>query len=754
MSTVETTVAQYYEFGPFRVSTGEHRFYRNGVLVLLPPKEYELLLLLLQNAGRVMDRETLIKALWPNTVVEEANLNVHISALRKVLAESPHDHRYIETLPRLGYRFIAPVRKVNERENEPGDSGLKPDAIEMKVGLAKEAGSTDSGQSTLGQQGWTEWFARARTVLTIILSILGVLMLAFVGMQIFQTSRLAQTDDAALVNLNALPLTTYPGRELQPAFSPDGKQLAFVWGGESEANADIYVRRVEGGNWVRLTNQPGDEVNPVWSPDGGTIAFYRSSTEGDGIFLIPSLGGAERKLIDTWANRFGFGPHTWLDWSPDGKWLVVSDKSSAAEPFSLFLISPETGEKQRLTFPPTSVVGDCSPAFSPDSRFVGFVRVSGAVVGEVYRISLAGGGEPKQLTFAGSGASTLAWTLDGREIVFSKRYSGKSFLFRIPADGGSSQWLTFSGSDAQFPAFSHHQNRLAWTQNTSNTDIFRLALKNSPRRADVTSRTTTNLIASTAIEVSPRYSPDGRRIVFVSGRSGSDEIWLCGSEGENPIQLTSFRGPLAGSPCWSPDGRQIAFDCRPEGNPDIFIVNSEGGQPRRLTDDPAEDVVPAWSRDGRWVYFTSNRSGGLQIWKMPASGGAAVQITKNGGFEPQESPDGQWLYFTRDRGSSAVWRIPVNGGEETPVFDFREKNYSRSWTVANQGVYFVVAESLVQSSIRFANSADGSVRTVASFDGNVHGGVSGLSISPDGKWLIYPLVTQRGSDLMMIKNFR
>ena len=592
-----------------------------------------------------------------------------------------------------------------------------------------------------------------RTGLTIILSLLGVLLLAFVAVQVFQPSRIAQSDNAALVNLNAVPLTTYPGREFQSAFSADGKQIAFVWGGESEGNADIYVRRIEGGNWVRITNQPGDDVNPVWSPDGGTIAFYRSSADGDGVFLVPSLGGAERKLVDTWANRFGFGPHTWLDWSPDGKWLVVSDKSSAAEPFSLFLISSETGEKQRLTFPPAAVVGDCSPAFSPDSRFVAFVRVSGAVVGEVYRVPVAGG-EPKQLTFAGSGASTLAWTLDGREIVFSKRYSGKSYLFRVPAEGGSSQWLTSTGSDAQFPAFSRHQNRLAWTQNTSNTDIVRLALKSSSRSGTAAIKTLSNLIASTAIEVSPRYSPDGRRIVFVSGRSGSDEIWLCGRDGENPIQLTSFRGPLAGSPSWSPDGHQIAFDCRPDGNPDIFIVNSEGGQPRRLTSEPSEDVVPSWSRDGQWVYFTSNRSGGLQIWKMPARGGAPIQITKNGGFEPQESPDGQWLYFTRDRGSSAVWRIPVKGGEETPIFDFREKNYSRSWTVTNEGIYFVVAESLVQSYIKFANSADGSVRTVASLDGNLHGGVSGISISPDGTWLLVPLVTQRGSDLMMIENFR
>src|SRR5215475_5952779 len=113
MRHLEQQNSQYYEFGPFRLATDEHRLYRNGEVIMLPPKEFDLLLLLVQNPGQVMNRESLIKSLWPNTVVEEANLNVHISALRKALAEGAGEQHYIETLPRLGYRFIAPVTKVN-----------------------------------------------------------------------------------------------------------------------------------------------------------------------------------------------------------------------------------------------------------------------------------------------------------------------------------------------------------------------------------------------------------------------------------------------------------------------------------------------------------------------------------------------------------------------------------------------------------------------------------------------------------------
>jgi Tol biopolymer transport system component/DNA-binding winged helix-turn-helix (wHTH) protein len=743
----ELQSAQYYEFGPFRLAAAEHRLYKDGEVIMLPPKEFDLLMLLVRNPGQVMNREGLIKALWPDTVVEEANLNVHISALRKALAERSGEQHYIETLPRLGYRFIAPVTEVNgtaaspsvpQALSENGDRGLNRKMV-------AEANNPAAADWQL--QSW------ARRWLAIPLWLLAVGLLGGSAYLYFKPLRTPGAGGDAGSAINVAPLTSYPGRESQAAFSPNGNQIAFVWSGEQDDNQDIYVRMVDGGNWVRLTDDPGDDVNPVWSPDGRTIAFYRSSPDGDGIFLVPALGGAERKLTGVWANRFGFGSHVWIHWSPDGKWLVVSDKTSVEEPFSLFLLSPETGERHRVTTPPVSVVGDCSPAFSPDGEQLAFVRVISAVVGEVYVVSV-NGGEPKRLTFDGAGVSNLAWNPNGREIVFGRRHGGKSRLFRIPVEGGAPEWLAATGNDAQYPAFSSDGSRLAWRQNTIDTDIFRLALDSGSEK----SRPFAKLIFSTTLEASPRFSPDGRQIAFVSNRSGSDEIWVCDSDGENPIRLTSFRGPLAGSPNWSPDGRQIVFDCRPEGNADIYVVSADGAQPRRLTTDSAEDIVPSWSMDGRWIYFTSNRpakgqSGQLQIWKMPADGGAAIQMTLQGGFEPVESPDGRWIYFAQDRGSASIRRMPAAGGAETAILDFHQKNYSRLWTVTNEGVYFAVAKSNTQSTIKFFSFMTGIEKTVAEIDRALINSNSGLTVSPDRKWMLFPLYSQRGSDLMMIENF-
>jgi Tol biopolymer transport system component len=196
----------------------------------------------------------------------------------------------------------------------------------------------------------------------------------------------------------------------------------------------------------------------------------------------------------------------------------------------------------------------------------------------------------------------------------------------------------------------------------------------------------TNLISSTFQDDSPAYSPDGKRIAFVSDRTGSLEIWLCDGDGGDSIPLTSFGGPHTGTPRWTPGGHQIAFDSGVEANQEIFIISADGGKPRRLTSDPALDMVPNWSRDGRWIYFCSNRSGDWQVWKVPVEGGQAVQVTRQGGFEGFESVDGKFIYYSKLTPLPELWRVPVEGGEETHILELDKTGHRRSWAVAKQGI--------------------------------------------------------------------
>src|SRR4030095_3654297 len=135
------------------------------------------------------------------------------------------------------------------------------------------------------------------------------------------------------------------------------------------------------------------------------------------------------------------------------------------------------------------------------------------------------------------------------------------------------------------------------------------------------------------------------------------------------VPLTSFGGPDVGSPRWSPDGLHIAFDTLAPGHRDIYIVGIEGAKPHRLNDDNYENVRPSWSHDGKWIYFGSSRTGNWQVWKPPAAGGQPVQVTTLGGREGVESFDGTFFYYTKGFGVAGVWKVPVNGGEETFVLD-------------------------------------------------------------------------------------
>jgi len=245
-------------------------------------------------------------------------------------------------------------------------------------------------------------------------------------------------------------------------------------------------------------------------------------------------------------------------------------------------------------------------------------------------------------------------------------------------------------------------------------------------------------------------------MTFRSDRSGSFEIWACEADGSNPVQLTNFSGPKVGSPSWSPDGRQIAFDARPEGNPDIFVISAEGGRPRRLTDDPAEEIAPSWSRDGRWIYFESNRNGSMQTWKIPAEGGEARQVTKGGGSVAYESMDGKFLYYTKGRNVVGIWRVPVEGGEETLVVDTHKAGYWSAWTLVEKGIYFMTAEQPARPAIEFFSFSTGKVTEVVALAKPFRPWTNpeGLSVSPDGRWILYTQEDRSDTDIMLVENFR
>jgi Tol biopolymer transport system component len=247
------------------------------------------------------------------------------------------------------------------------------------------------------------------------------------------------------------------------------------------------------------------------------------------------------------------------------------------------------------------------------------------------------------------------------------------------------------------------------------------------------------LIDSEFNDSTPNFSPDGRRILFQSSRTGASDIWVCDANGSEAVRLTDSRGSPIGAAKWSPDGQQIAFDWRPSGKSEAYIMASDGGNVRALVKDSNQNGAPAWSHNGRSIYFVSNRSGRSEIWKMGVQGGPAVPVTKQGGTAPQESPDGKFLYYFRD---TDVWRVPVadaapSGPESKIAAPVLTGGDWGNWAPANDGLYYIRRKNNGGATIEFFDFARQTVRIVYEMPKPPAFGGCGLALSPDAKVLLF-----------------
>jgi len=718
-------------FGVFEVDLRAEELRKNGGRIRLRGQAFQVLAILLERPGQIVTREELQQRLWPSgTFVDfDHGLNTAINKIREVLGDSAENPRFVETLARRGYRFIATVQ-----------NGGRDTQVEM----VRRAPAASSLPAAVADKPLEEKESRRQRSLSArhLVGLVALSVLVIGGVVWFNFSRLGSK---TLPPMKVVRLTSFQGPETDPALSPDGKMVAFVWGGEKGDNSDIYLMPVDAGSPFRLTNDPGDDSHPAWSPDGRYIAFHRFSKETSGIYLVPSLGGVERRLLAE--DRFMMGGK--MDWSPDGKSLAFSATESLEQPLKIFLLSVETGEKRQVTFPAAGFGGDVAPAFSPDGRTLAFSRFAGVSEVDIYTTPLKGT-NTKRLTFDQRSIEGT-WTPDGREIVFSRRTEGTKVdgLYRIPAAGGKRVPLVEGGQFGGSPSISQQGNRLVYAEGIYNPDIYRIDLAVSKDKVPSISR----LISSSQEDTTPGVSPDGRKVAFCSNQSGSAEIWVCDSDGRKPVRLTSFGGPyVTGSPSWSPDGKFIAFDSRPKGLSDIFVISADGGSPRCLTGEDSDDVVPTWSRDGRWIYFGSTPKGKVdwQLWKIPIAGGLATQVTRKGGFYGSESFDRTLIFYCKGYRSNEIWSVPASGGEESL---FLSNATYRFWAVAEQGIYFIGREDR-EVYLKFIDFAKRQVSRIARVEKEPVWLDGGLAFSPNGRALLCALVEQDGSDIMLVENFR
>jgi Tol biopolymer transport system component len=436
-----------------------------------------------------------------------------------------------------------------------------------------------------------------------------------------------------------------------------------------------------------------------------------------------------------------------LDWSPDGKYLAYVDRRPDQQPATIFLLAVDNPDDKRSLTTSAGQAADYYPRFSPGGKTVAFVRAFTASSAEDIFLVGVTGGESKRLTFDNTYVDGLDWTPDGAFVVFSSaRLGSGGRLWKVPAAGGEPEPLSVGQGGAYSPALCRDGRSLVYTLASVNANIWRYEIHPASRR----NTSPTRLIASTGGNQGPQFSPDGKRIAFASGRSGSPEIWVCDTDGSNPRQLTFFSTAQAGTPRWSPDGRQIAFDFDMEGHGAIFAVSVEGARPHRLTTGTSNNYVPSWSRDGKWIYFGSDRTGTWQVWKTPAEGGQAAQVTKKGGFAAFESPDGKTLYYAKGQNAPGLWKLPVQGGEETPVLEQLTAGYWGYWAVVQDGIYLYNVSTKTIEFFSFGTHKAGEIAKPEKAPNQYNPGLAG---SPDGRWLLYAQVNEDTSHVMLVENF-
>jgi len=720
------------QFGRFTVDLHTHEVHKDGIRIRLIGQPFDILAVLLSKPGELVTREELRMRLWPgDTFVDfDHGLNAAVNKLRETLSDSAESPRFVETMPRRGYRFIAAVESLDV----PSVLGAQPMSLANGSPRAETIpGATGAGRQRRGNF-WLSPIAAAV-----------VLPLVFIGaaIEIKKHAFGAARGDTALADTTLLemrirPFTGVDQDAAQPAFSPDGKHIAFAREGIREEESGIFVSEIAGGRQIQLTKNRHDR-SPTWSPDGNRIVFSRWNEDHCQIFTVPSEGGAEQR-IDT---GNAVPRRSELDWSPDGKSIAFTGGDA------IHLVNLQTSAVRPLTNPgPTGE--DRAPSFSAEGKRVMFVRSRGSGFPEEIKTIPRDGGEETLLTsVAAEVVGTPRWSADGKSVIFSSNFGGKPGLWRVSSERREPP-MQINDTGAE-PAISPQRSLLAYDRGSHGLNIWQLELSATGQsQASIL----VPLTGQTDQGPGPQFSPDGKKLAFMSDRSGTMEIWVSDRDGKNPAQLTAIGN--AGTPRWSPDSKSIVFDANRKNGAGIYTVPLEGGAaPRLLTPDDTDNRCPSWSHDGKWIYFASRRTGRFEVWKIPAEGGTPVRLTRQGGHAALESPDGKRVFYAKSPFAyPEIWQVPVNGGEEKILSkEVRPPSWA-SWSVVdegpNRGVVFAQPSGSGAPVVSVFDLAARRAKTVG------HLGIAPfwLSATRDGKAVVYDQPGWQQSQIMLVENFR
>lgn len=599
-------------FGVFEVDLATAELRKHGTRLRLQEQPFKVLAALLEQRGGVVLREDLVHRLWPDgTIVDfDRGLNAAVTRLRQVLGDSAENPRYVETVARRGYRFLAEIASVPE-EIEPSPPQLQP-----------------------AKSNWSGWFAL----------VAAALLLTFIAILLSSRTHLENTLEQ---------ITRDPGLSTDPAISPDGKLLAYA-SDRSGQNLNIWIKQlVGGGESLQLTHDDSDAHQPSFSPDGSRIV-YRSERDGGGVYAIPAIGGEAQLLA-----REGRDPR----FSPDGRWIAywvgqVSGSAPAADAAGTIYIIPSSGgEPKRLGEGlPGARAG--YPVWSSDSKqllvYANPKVGASALDADWWTVPMDGGVARKtgtfgrlqsqgfSLPFAAGLPRASAWV--DNAVTFSAQKGDGRNIWRVrlsDRDGsvaGIAERLTQGTTLEVDPAFTA-QSPLVFASLTQ-----RLAIWSLPIIADEGKITgeLQRLTEGSAQEVTPAISVDGRMLIYGSALSSHEDIWLKDLQTGKETAIASTAA-AEWHPLISRDRSMFAYTSGENKVGGIYVVPAAGGKPRNVAQGSC--WIFDWTPDNRGLLFHAETADPILKHVDLQSGTVSNYLAKPGFhlYQSKFSPDGEWV---------------------------------------------------------------------------------------------------------------
>lgn len=597
-----------YRFSSFELDVDEARLRRDGEAIEVQPKVLDALRLFVESNGRLLSREELLERLWPGVIVAEESLTQVVSKLRQVLGDDREQPRYLATVYKRGYRFLAEVTC---------DAGAGPKGSEFE----STAPPMSSASATTPRPRSGGEFAGL--VAAVLLATLGAVVLAYFG----GSQPSTQASSAESPGWRVRRLTATPERESFPALAPDGKRFAFVRAVPPSLATDLFIGEVDGG-WTRLTATSGEEFAPQFSPDGRTLLYSVLESPTSSIWTLPALGGPARRVVED---------AEWATWAPGGAEIAFVRRELGGRS-ALHALRLDDGTERTLW----TVDGPLSAAmWSPNGRFVAAIGRNQVVYGGA-TAARAGAANPAPRAIGPifEYVRSLSWESDGAAVILDGRIAGGGGnLIRLPLDGGPLTPLTRGSVDLFHPTLSRDGGRLLYVAEHKVRQIWRYGADLRPVEAlslptgiecfdvapDGASIAATDWVAATeqatlaifdlaggasrplGAGLCPAFSPTGDRIAFLGFAVEDRGLWVLDlGSGERRL-VAPDRGDLglseanaARRPAWSPDGERLAYEGvdLPEGS-GIFVLDL-ATQSRRLVA-PGVYGNLAWSADGRHI---------------------------------------------------------------------------------------------------------------------------------------------------------